>query len=141
MHYFRVPVSDSHCSGCVGVAFEYESGILREMTFLRGCNAWFYSGYMLCVSSLAMDEFHTFFYDAADSNPEAFSPFGRMEKCAQSMLLVAVMLSAVHTLEPGIPFFELHSAAMRDQGPFCGAPVCVSHRCRGGGVAGSCTPR
>ena len=52
---------------------------------------------MLCVSSLAMDEFHTCFYDAADSNPEAFSPFGRMEKCAQLMLLVAVLLRAVRT--------------------------------------------
>ena len=27
---------------------------------------------MLCVSTLAMDEFHTFFFVAADSNPDAF---------------------------------------------------------------------
>ena len=70
--YFRVLVSCSHCSGRLGVAFEYENWILREMTFIRGCNAWFFSGYMLCVSTLAMDEFRTFFYDAADSNSDAF---------------------------------------------------------------------
>ena len=72
MLYFRVLVSGSHCSVCLGVAYEYENWILREMTFIRGCNAWFYSGYMLCVSTLAMDEFHDFFYDAADSHPDVF---------------------------------------------------------------------
>ena len=44
--------------------------------FFRGSNAWYNCGYMLCVSSLAMEEFHICFYDAADSDPEAFSPFG-----------------------------------------------------------------
>ena len=47
------------------------------------------------------------FYDAADSNPEAFSPFGRMEKCAQLMLLVAVLLRAVRTWKTGRTFREL----------------------------------
>ena len=48
-----VVASGSHCSGC----FVYESWILREMTFLRGCNAWFFSGYMFCVSTLvALEE-------------------------------------------------------------------------------------
>ena len=106
VHFLRVLVSVSHCSGCLGDAYEYENWILREMTFLRGCNAWFYSGYMFCVSSLAMDEFHTFFQDAADSNPEAFSPFGRMEKCAQFVLPVAVFLSAVHTWKLGSLFIR-----------------------------------
>ena len=92
-----------------------ENWILREMTFLRVCNAWLYSGYMLCVSTFLWTNF-SFFYDAADSNPEAFSPFGRMEKCAQSMLLVAVLLSAVHTGKPGSPFYELHLAELRDDG-------------------------
>ena len=59
VHYFRVLVSGSHRSGCLGVADEYENWILRETTF-RGSNAWFYSGYMLCVSTLAMDVFHIF---------------------------------------------------------------------------------
>ena len=49
--------SGSHCSGCMGVASVYESWILREMTFLRGCNAWYNSGYMFCVSTLvALEE-------------------------------------------------------------------------------------
>ena len=74
--------------------------------FLRGGSAWFCSGYMLSVSSLAMDEFHICFYDAADSNPEAFSPFGRMEKCAQLMLLVAVLLRAVLTWKTGRNFLS-----------------------------------
>ena len=73
--------------------------------FLRGGSAWFCSGYMLSVSSLAMDEFHICFYDAADSNPEAFSPFGRMEKCAQLMLLVAVLLCGGSHLENWTYFF------------------------------------
>ena len=60
VHYFRVLVCGSHCSGCLGVAYEYENWILREMTFLRVCNAWFYSGYMLCVSTLLWTNF-TFF--------------------------------------------------------------------------------
>ena len=55
-----VLASGSHCSGRLGIAEEYGNLILREMTFLRWCNAWFYSGYMLCVSTLAMDVFHTF---------------------------------------------------------------------------------
>ena len=33
VHYFRVPLSGSHCSGRLGVAFEFENWILREMTF------------------------------------------------------------------------------------------------------------
>ena len=41
--------------------------------FFRGGNAWYNSGYMLCVStSEAMDEFLHIFYVAADSDPEAF---------------------------------------------------------------------
>ena len=61
VHYFHVRVSGSHCFGHLGVAYVYESWILREMTFLRGCNAWFNSGYMLCVSTLeAMNDFYTF---------------------------------------------------------------------------------
>ena len=61
VHYFRVPVSGSHCSGRLGVADEYENWIFREMTFFRRSNTWLDSGYMLCVStSVGMDEFHTF---------------------------------------------------------------------------------
>ena len=36
VHYFRVLVSGSHCSGCLGVADEYENWILRETTFFVG---------------------------------------------------------------------------------------------------------
>ena len=36
-----VLASGSHCSGRLGIAEEYGYVILREMTFLRGCNAWF----------------------------------------------------------------------------------------------------
>ena len=42
----------------------YEDWILREMTFLRGCNAWYNSGYMFCVSTLvALEEFVQFLRD------------------------------------------------------------------------------
>ena len=59
-----VLASGSHCSGCLGVAEEYDSWILREMTFLRGCNAWYNSGYMFCVSTLvALEEFTQFLRD------------------------------------------------------------------------------
>ena len=52
-----VLASGSHCSGCLGVAYVYVNWILREMTFLRGCNAWYNSGYMFCVSTLvALEE-------------------------------------------------------------------------------------
>ena len=56
-----VLASGSHCSGCLGVAYEYESWILREMTFLRGCNAWYNTGYMFCVSTLVTLEEFTHF--------------------------------------------------------------------------------
>ena len=52
------------------------------------------------------------FYVAVNSNPEPFALHScRMEKCAQSMLLVAASLSAVRTLEVDIistnaPFFD-----------------------------------
>ena len=36
VHYFRVLVSGSHFSGCLGVADEYDNWILREMTFFVG---------------------------------------------------------------------------------------------------------
>ena len=36
VHYFRVLVSGSHRSGCLGVADEYENWILRETTFFVG---------------------------------------------------------------------------------------------------------
>ena len=103
MHFLRDLVFGSHCSGCLGVA-DVQNLDSSGDDFLRRSNALFYSGYMLCVSSLAMDEFHTCFYDAADSNPGASSPFGRMEKCAQLMLLVAVLLRAVRTWKSGRSF-------------------------------------
>ena len=41
--------------------------------FFRGRNTWLDSGYMLRVSTLViLDEFHTFFYVAADLDPAAF---------------------------------------------------------------------
>ena len=61
--FLRVLASGSHCSGCLvsGVAFVYESWILWEMTFPRGCNAWYTSGYMFCVSTpVALEEFTHF---------------------------------------------------------------------------------
>ena len=57
VHYFHCPCfwqSLFRVSGCCCV---YESWILREMTFLRGCNAWYNRGHMFCVSSLvALEE-------------------------------------------------------------------------------------
>ena len=59
-----VLASGSHCSGRLGIVEEYGNWILREMTFLRGCNAWFNSGYMFCVSTLeALEEFTQFLRD------------------------------------------------------------------------------
>ena len=49
VHYFRVPASGSHCSGRLGVAYEYENWIFWEMTSFRGRNTWLDSGYMLCA--------------------------------------------------------------------------------------------
>ena len=61
VHYFRVLVSGSRFSGCLGVADEYEKLDSSGDDFLRGSNAWYNSGYMLCVSTpVAMDVFHTF---------------------------------------------------------------------------------
>ena len=61
VHFSFVLASGSHCSGCLGVAYVYENWTLREMTFLRGCNAWYNSGYMFCVSTLvALEEFTHF---------------------------------------------------------------------------------
>ena len=36
VHYFRVPVSGSHCSGRLGVAYECENWNFRKMTFFVG---------------------------------------------------------------------------------------------------------
>ena len=36
VHYFRVHVAGSHCSGCLGVADEYENWNFWEMTFFLG---------------------------------------------------------------------------------------------------------
>ena len=36
VHFLRVLVSGSHCSGCLGVADEFENWILRETTFFVG---------------------------------------------------------------------------------------------------------
>ena len=36
LEYFRVHVAGSHCSGRVGVAYEYENWNFREMTFFVG---------------------------------------------------------------------------------------------------------
>ena len=62
-----VLASGSHCSGCLGVADVFENWILREMTFLRGCNAWYNSGYILWW---LWKNLHIF-YVVADSFPEA----------------------------------------------------------------------
>ena len=61
VHYYRVPVSGSHCSGRLGVAYGHENWNFREIHLFRWRNTWLDSGYMLCVSLLViMDEFHTF---------------------------------------------------------------------------------
>ena len=48
------------------------------------------------------------------------------------MVLDAVLLYAARIWKPGSPFYELHVAAMRDQGQLF-LVTCVSHRCRGAG--------
>ena len=71
VHYFRVLVSGSHCSGCLGVAFEYENWILRETTFFVG--AMLGTTADTCSASVLWwlwKNVHIF-YVVADSFPEA----------------------------------------------------------------------
>ena len=57
------------------------------------------------------------FYVAADSDPEAvFLHSVSMEKCAQSMLLVAVWLCAVGTLKRWKFFSRVSLVELHDQG-------------------------
>ena len=63
-----------------GVAEEYGKLDFTGDVYFRGCNAWFDSGYMLCVSTLvASDVFHTF----------STSRRTRILKCFFSLLLHA----------------------------------------------------
>ena len=72
--------------------------------FRDACAAWFNSGYIF-YGRLWTN--FSIFYVAVNSNPEAFALHScRMEKCAESVLLVAVSLSAVRTLEVGHYFYE-----------------------------------
>ena len=103
-------VPGSHCSGRLGVAEEYRKlDFMGDVSF-RGCNAWFDSGYMFCVSTLvAMDVFLTFSTLRQTRILKCCSPFCcRTEKRAQSMLLVAVLLCAVRTWKTGHYFYEIH---------------------------------
>ena len=62
-----------YCSRRLGVAYEYDNWIFREMTFIRGRNTWLHSGYMFCVSTfVALDVFHTFL----TLRRRVLSPFG-----------------------------------------------------------------
>ena len=66
-----VLASGSHCSGRLGIAEEYGNLILREMTFLRWCNAWF--SVDICSASVLWwlwKNLHSF-YVMADSFPDA----------------------------------------------------------------------
>ena len=57
--------------GRLGIAEEYGNLILREMTFLRGCNAWF--SVDICSASVLWwlwKNLHSF-YVMADSFPDA----------------------------------------------------------------------
>ena len=56
-----VLVPGSHCSGRLGVAEEFgKLDFSGDVSFL-GCNAWFGSGFLFCVSTLvALDIFLTF---------------------------------------------------------------------------------
>ena len=66
-----VLASGSHCSGRLGIAEENGNLILREMTFLRGCNAWF--SVDICSASVlwwVWKNLHSF-YVMADSFPDA----------------------------------------------------------------------
>ena len=130
-----VLVSGSHCSGRLGVAEEYGTLVFSGDDCFRGCNAWFDIGYMFCVSTLvAMDEFHTFSASRQTRILKCCSPLWcRTEKCAQLMLLSAVLLSAVRTLENWKYFYEFHVAAMRGDGQHFFWGTCVRHRCRGAG--------
>ena len=98
-----VLVSDSRCSGRLGVASEYENLILREMTVFVG--AILGSTVDTCPASVLwwlLDVFHTFSTLRRTRILKCFSPFcSRTEKRAQSMLLVAVLLGAVRTWKTG----------------------------------------
>ena len=141
VHYFRVPVSGTPCSGRLGVAHEYENWILREMTVFVG------SGYMFCVSTLVARRISHIFYVAADSNPEvllslllqngegcpvdasgcSFDQFSLLlqngEGCPVDASGCSFAQRGSH-LENWKYFYDFPVAAMR---------VCVRHRCRGAG--------
>ena len=91
------------CLPCrMGVA----CGVQRIGFFGRSCVhlTWFDSGHMFLERP--WNNFHIF-YVAVNSNPEAFGFHSfRMEKRAQSMLLVAVSLSAVRTFGSSHYFYE-----------------------------------
>ena len=92
--------------------------------FFRGCNTWLASGYMLCVSTLVtMDEFHIFStLRRTRILKRSLSIRFEMEKCAQSMLLVAVLLCAVRTWKNWKYFHEFHVAELRDDGQVFSPP-------------------
>ena len=75
-------------------------------------------GYMFCVSTLvAMDVFHTFFYVAADSNPEVLLSLllQNGEACPVDAPGCSVAVRSSH-LENWKYFDELHVAEMPDEG-------------------------
>ena len=120
----------SHCPLRLGVAVEYGKMDFTGDVYFRGCNAWFDSEYMLCSStSVGMNELHTFSTLRQTRILKCCSPFCyRMEKSAQSMLVVAVLVLAVRIWKTEY-FYELHVAETPDDGQhFWG--TCVRHRCR-----------
>ena len=76
MHFLRVLVSGSTCSGCLGVADEYENWILREILFFLGAMLGSTVG-TVHASTLTFGSISHIFFVAADSNPDCVSsPFG-----------------------------------------------------------------
>ena len=112
-----VLASGSHCSGRLGIAEEYGNLILREMTFLRGCNAWF--SVDICSASVLWwlwKNLHSF-YVMADSFPDAVaSPFGLNGEVCPADASVAVCSARFTVGNTGLLFYEFQLVELRDEG-------------------------
>ena len=99
---FYVPLVALFAHGNLDIAFTLVS--FRPSVF--GCCLWstLYSARVLCLVQQWKHVYErllanfTYFLRVVHSDPWRSSPFRRMEKCAQSMLRVAVFLRAVRTL-------------------------------------------
>ena len=127
-------VSGSLCSGRLGVAEEFGKFDFTGDVSFCGCNAWFDSGYILCESTLvASDVFHTFSTLRRTRILRlSFSIRLEWRSCPADASGCCLTLRTWHLKTWKSLFYELHVAAMRDQGQDFLGHLCQSQvlRCR-----------